>query len=145
MLQSYRGTVDALRRKLETSSDLVEPWTCFHDELASSQEFLGLGTSKDHPKLWAIVAACCRIVVGRELPVTRRALCHVRELRLWHGVCLLGPHPVAVFYFDDLDQGLAALIQDPRGHRVELLRFSCVELPPGTAPILAPRSNQHLS
>ena len=132
MPHRFQNQVETLRRKLDTSPDLLEAWDYFHEELASSEDFLLAGAVGEHPTLWSIVAAAGAKVLGRDEKPTNRALFHLPELHLWHGGCQLGGSVMAVLYFDDIDKGLAGLLRDPEGMDVDLLRFSVVPLDPGT-------------
>jgi hypothetical protein len=136
MAHPFASQAETLRNKLLHSTDLSEPWSCFHEELASSPTFLRMGVPEDYPLLWNIVAAAAAQVLGEpKLQVSGQVLVHLPELHLWHGAGLLGSHPVAVVHLDDIDKGLAGLLSSSNSLRVELMRFSVCRVPDSAAVV----------
>ena len=123
-MHRFAMQAQALRKLLEASTDVVEPWVWFQERFAGAPEFFGMGVAREHPRLWAVVRGIGSRFFGPAVAQPYdRVLAYVSELKLWHGACRLGPHATAVFYFDDIDHGLTAMLRAPSELKLQLVRF----------------------
>ena len=120
--------IEALRQSVKTASDLSVPWDLFHDRLASSSEFMALGAPSKSTTVLKMLATTASKALGASLTAVGMTSLHLKKERLWHGFCTLGGRPTVYFYFDDLEIGLAGVMDSLTGGRVELIRFTCVRL-----------------
>jgi hypothetical protein len=139
MAHPFAVQAQKLREKLQSASDIAEPWDYFHESLVSSPRFLGMGVRKENPELWKVVAFAVSEALGKPQRIGGGGfLFHLPELHLWHGTTFVAGLPLVVFYFDDLDQGVAGLLRDLATMQSSLIRFSLVPVPEGATPVLEP-------
>lgn len=120
--------IEALRQSVKTATDLSVPWELFHDRLASSSEFMAMGAPSKSTTVLKMLATTASKALGASLTAVGMTSLHLKKQRLWHGFCTLGGRPTVYFYFDDLEIGLAGVMDSLTGGRVELIRFTCVAL-----------------
>lgn len=117
-----------LKRLLQTATDLQEPSEYFWEELANDPAFLAAGKFRTNPRLQMIIEFAACHALGREQTARMLLLRRIPKLKFWHGSCLFGSMMSQVVYFDDIDQGLLTIVEDPVTAMTHYVRISTVEV-----------------
>ena len=123
-----------LKHLLQTATDLREPSDYFWEELANEPGFMAAGSLATSSRLQAIAERAATRVLGRAHPIGMTMLLHIAEHAFWHGTCVLGTKMAQVMYFDDIDQGLLTILEDPVTGMTHYVRISTVEAAAGGGP-----------
>ena len=125
-----KAKLEVLRRLLQEATDFKVPWDYFHNHLAMHQELHRRGRPKSNPALEAVLRAGVSKVFGREMVPTELMTLHLKKERFWHGLCNFGLLSGIFFYFEGVDVGLLGLSRSLGDQRIELVRFTVVEIDP---------------
>lgn len=120
-----------LKHLLQTATDLREPSEYFWEELANEPGFMAAGKLATNARLLAIAERVAGRALGRAHPVGLAMLLHITDHAFWHGSCVLGAKMAQVMYFDDIDQGLLTILEDPATGMTHYIRVSTVEAAAG--------------
>jgi hypothetical protein len=124
------GKLTELRRLLVEATDFFEVYGYFMDNFGENPELLTLGTPLQDPTFVAVLEKLGAQLLGKKASLDQPLLLHLPEQKLIHGGFLLGKFFGCVFYFEDLEKGLAAF-GSMEGGPSQIARFSLVTLPTG--------------
>lgn len=125
-----------LEESLRTATDLMEPWSLFHDEIAMRPELMELGRPGTHAMLIEMLAAGLSKVIKQPAKISDPCFFHLPEHRFWHGIARVGNRSVIAFFYERTGQGLAGLMEDLFSQQVMLVRMSMFEVPgPAAVPM----------
>lgn len=119
-----------LKRMLVEATDFFEVYGYFMDHFGEKPELLKLGEPLKDATFLEVLGKIGSQILGKKIKVTQPLLQHCREHKLIHGAFLLGNHVGCVFYFEDLEKGLAAF-GTMEGGPSQMARFALVSLPTG--------------
>lgn len=128
------ATLDRLRTALREATDFMVPWAQFHDEVAMAPAFTAASQPGQNARLDIALEAAGSKVLGRRHPISDPVFLHLEAHHFWHGACQIGPRTAIFFYFADADTGLTGIFRDLTAGKLDLVRFSLVELPAGSMP-----------
>lgn len=127
--------LDKLKAMLPTETDFNVTFTYFFDHLAEKASFMQLGKKAKNPMIRQIMTAVGKRLFGEDTAVTGLMLTLIRPARFYHGTCLVGGRMAAIFFFEDIDMGMAGI--HAHGHRMEYIRFSSTIIGEGKAIVLS--------
>ena len=119
-----------LRRLLVEATDFFAVYGFFMDNFGENPEMLKLGTELEDPTFVAVLEKIGAQILGNKARMVQPLLLRLPEQKLIHGGFMFGKHFGCVFYFEDLEKGLAAF-GSPEGGPSQIARFSLVTLPTG--------------
>lgn len=125
-----KAKLDTLRRLLKEATDLKVPWDYFHEHLAMHPELHRLGRRKTRSTLEAVLRAGVSKLYGREMVPTELLSIQLKKERFWHGLCNFGALEGIFFYFEGPDVGLLGLSRSLRDPRIDLFRFTALDVDP---------------
>jgi hypothetical protein len=130
------GKLATLKQRLLEATDFFEVYGYFMDHFGQRPELMTLGEPLRDATFVAVLEQIGARMVGEQAPITEPFLLRLGEHQLVHGAFVLGAHVGTVFYFADVDTGLAAFgAMDSEGPS-RLARFSLARLPAGKSPTL---------
>ena len=124
------GKLVDLRRLLVEATDFFAVYGFFMDHFGENPEMITLGTQLQDPTFVAVLEKIGAQILGKNARIVDPLLLHLPEQKLIHGGFVIGSHFGCVFYFEDLEKGLAAF-GSMEGGPSQLARFSLVTLPTG--------------
>jgi hypothetical protein len=124
------GKLADLRRLLVEATDFFEVYGYFMDNFGENPEMLTLGTELQDPTFVAVLEKIGSQLLGKKASIAQPLLLHLPEQKLIHGGFMLGNHFGCVFYFEDIEKGLAAF-GSIEGGPSQIARFTLETLPTG--------------
>jgi hypothetical protein len=124
-----RKLVD-LKRLLVEATDFFEVYGFFMDHFGEKPEMITLGAPLRDPTFVAVLEKIGAQILGKKATLADPVLLHLPEQKLIHGGFVLGEYFGCVFYFEDIEKGLAAF-GSMEGGPSQIARFSLVTLPTG--------------
>ena len=120
-----------LKRLLVSATDFSDVFGYFMDHFGEKPELMTLGGLHHDPAFIQVLEQLGSRVIGKKASIEQPLLLRWAEQKLVHGAFLIGDHVGSVFYFEDLEKGLAAFgAMDSKGPS-QFARFSLVALPTG--------------
>src|SRR5262249_1099815 len=116
--------LDALKDLLVRSTNFSQVLSYFFDHFGENPEFIALGERVEVPFLEAVLEQVGGEVFNRDVPVTGLVLTRLAEQRFVHGGCAVGGRLANIFYFEDVQVGLMAVILPGSPPETRLARFS---------------------
>lgn len=123
------ATLAALKLKLQTAGDFMEPWGHFHDHVAMESIHRRIGRPAVNPRLEGCLAAIAGALYKRPGAAHGTWFLHLAEHRFWHGSTTAAGRVAICFYFDDIEMGLAGFMKSLHSRQVDLARLRLVPLP----------------
>lgn len=123
------ATLAALKLKLQTSEQFMEPWEHFHDHVAMESIHRRIGRPAVNPRLAGCLAAIAGSLYKRPGAAHGTWFLHLPEHRFWHGSTTAAGRVAICFYFDDIEMGLAGFMKSLHSRGVDLARLRLVPLP----------------
>jgi hypothetical protein len=103
----------------------------FMDHFGEAPELLRLGEPWRDATFVSMLEQLGGRVVGQKARITQPLLLRLSDEKLVHGAFVLGDHVGSVFYFEDIEKGLAAFGTMESKGPSQLARFSLAELRTG--------------
>ena len=130
------GKLATLKQRLLEATDFFDVYGYFMEHFGHLPELMTLGEPLRDATFVAVLEQIGARIVGEEGSISEPFLLRLGEHQLVHGAFVLGAHVGTVFYFSDVDTGLAAFgAMDSEGPS-RLARFSLAKVPAGTTPTL---------
>lgn len=124
------GKLVDLRRLLVEATDFFEVYGYFMDNFGENPEMLTLGTELHDPTFVAVLEKIGAQLLGKKASIAQPLLLHLPEQKLIHGGFMFGSNFGCVFYFEDLEKGLAAF-GSVEGGPSQMARFALKTLSTG--------------
>ncbi len=112
-----------LKQQATAAKLLAEPWGYFFDKLAENPTFTKLGKPAKNAQLTEVLRLTYSNLNRGEVAVSVRLL-HIKEQGMWHGSGTVGGKLFAVYFFDDIQQGIASRVDDFATGRMTYTRIS---------------------
>jgi hypothetical protein len=125
------GKLATLKKRLLEATDFFEVYGYFMEHFGQEPELRTLGEPLQDPTLIAVLEQVGARTVGVRARITEPFLLRLAEHHLVHGAFVLGTHLGTVFYFADIDTGLAAFGAIDSDGPNQLARFSVAKVPVG--------------
>jgi hypothetical protein len=119
-----------LKRLLVEATDFFSVYGYFMDNFGENPEMLRLGAELKDPTFVAVLEKIGGQILGNKATLQQPLLLRLPEHKLIHGGFMFGSHFGCVFYFEDLEKGLAAF-GSMDGGPSQIARFSLTTLPTG--------------
>ena len=116
--------LDKLKEKLTHGKDFGAAWEYFMDNFGEKPEFLNLGQPARNDLVEQILSQIAVQLFARETPARELMLIHLPEKSFFHGGVVLGNKMANLFYFDDVQVGLLAVVWSLSPSETKLIRFS---------------------
>lgn len=113
-----------LKHLLQTATDLRQPSEFFWEELASEPSFMSAGKIGTSVRLQRIIERAASHVLGGEQDAGMLMLLRIPRYSFWHGSCVFDGRISQVMYFDDIEQGLLTILEDPVTGMTRYVRIS---------------------
>jgi hypothetical protein len=120
-----------LKRLLVSATDFSSVFGYFMDHFGEKPELMTLGGPHHDPIFVQVLEQLGARVIGKKAQIKQPLLLRWAEQKLIHGAFLIGDHVGSVFYFGDLEKGLAAFGSMQSQGPSQFVRFSLVSLPTG--------------
>ncbi len=120
-----------LKRLLVEATDFSSVFGFFMDHFGEQPELMTLGGQHRDPVFVQLLEQLGSRVIGKKSQIQQPLLLRWPEQKLIHGAFLIGDHVGSVFYFEDLEKGLAAFGSMNSQGPSQFARFSLVSLPTG--------------
>ncbi len=120
-----------LKQLLVEATDLSDVYGYFMDHFGQSPELMTFGEPLRDTALIDVLELIGSQVIGKKVRISQPFLLHVAEQTFIHGVFRLGDHIASVFYFEDIEKGLAAFGGLASEGPSQFMRFSLVGHPAG--------------
>lgn len=126
------ASLATLRQRLLDATDFGHAYGYFLDHFGEKPEFIEIGEPmRDAGPFKQILGHLAAKVLGKPCSVELLVLVRIREHRFIHGAFDLGSHMASVFYFEDIESGLAAFGSADASGPNHFARFSLVLAPTG--------------
>jgi hypothetical protein len=120
-----------LKKLLVNATDFSDVYAYFMDHFGQAPDLMTLGKPLRDPAFVEAIEQIGARVTGKKARITRPFLLRLAEHTFIHGAFVLGSHVGSVFYFEDIERGLAAFGALESEGPSEFARFSLVKLPTG--------------
>lgn len=131
-MNQFNEPLAALREKVLTGKDFKAIMTYFFDHCADHPGFIEIGKRIEDPKLEQLLPAVLGAARKQPTRLSNLLLIAVPHAKFIHGGFMVDGRPGTLIYFEDIDRGVAALLQRD-GKTTDFVRFSCQTL--GTSNI----------
>lgn len=143
-MKSLETHFTALRRHLSQATDLVEPWSYFHEHMSCRLDLHMRSRPRSNPMLEKVLAVCGTQALGRSQvdDEARIQALYLKKERFWHGLCLFGGLTGIFFHFEKSDTGLLGLKESLFAPQTHLVRFTLLpqESRSGFPVLVGPRA-----
>jgi hypothetical protein len=119
-----------LKRLLVEGTDFFAIYAYFMDNFGENPEMLKLGSELRDPTFVAVLEKIGAQMLENKARIEQPLLLRLPEHKLIHGGFMFGKHFGCVFYFEDLEKGLA-VFGSMEGGPSQIARFSLTTLPTG--------------
>jgi hypothetical protein len=126
--------LQTLKEKLGSAKDFGDVQNYFLDHFGEDPQFMALGEPALEPLVEATLATAVAQLCGRPEPVTQLRLLRLAEQQFLHGGFFVKGLPGSVFYFEDVQLGLATVVWSLEPPETKFVRFSARPAPPGHRP-----------
>lgn len=133
-MKQFIEHLDKLKNMLPNETKFGVTFEYFFDHLAEKSAFLELGKKAKNPVIKQIMTAVGKRMFGEETTVTGMMLTLIRAARFYHGTCFVGRRMAVIFFFEDIDMGMAGI--HAYAGRMEYIRFSSTIIGEGKAIVL---------
>ena len=116
--------LDKLKEKLTHGKDFGAAWEYFMDNFGEKPEFLNMGVRARNDLVEQILSQIAVQLFAKETPARELTLIHLPEKSFYHGGVILGSKVGNLFYFDDIQVGLLAVVWSFAPSETKLIRFS---------------------
>jgi hypothetical protein len=123
------GKLATLKQRLLEATDFFDVYGYFMEHFGQQPELVTLGVPLHDATFVAVLEQVGAQTVGERARITDPFLLRLGEHQLVHGAFVLGAHVGTVFYFADIDTGLAAFGTRDSDGPSRLARFSLARLP----------------
>jgi len=122
--------LDTLKTKMTTNDDFKETFDFFFDNFAEDPDFMESGSPVENEMLMQAAKTIARRMLGEEqVTLSNFMLMGLPDFHFFHGVGFVNRYMFNIFYFDDIDTGMAACAAFPPGNsETKMSRFTCSEL-----------------
>ena len=120
-----------LKRLLVEATEFSDVYGYFMDHFGQSLELMTFGEPLPDTTFIDVLELIGSQVIGRKARISQSFLLRVPEQTFVHGFFTLGDHIASVFYFEDIEKGLAAFGGLESEGPSQFMRFSLVEHPTG--------------
>ena len=123
-----------LKTKLQTATDFSDVFTYFFDNVSDDPEMMDRGHPVERHVLKQVLThvAQAMLLNGPRLYLKRAMLIYLPDQEFIHGPLEFKGHMANMFYFEDIDLGMLALISTPPKGDTLFARFSCKGTFPGS-------------
>jgi hypothetical protein len=122
------GLLATLKDKLLHAEKFDTVFAYFLDHFGEDPLFIAMGEPAESPMLEAVIAQLGVQVLHYRDGVTNLFLTRLADRRFIHGGGRLGDYLLTVFYFEDIQMGLACAVA-PGSEQTQYMRFSGQEIP----------------
>lgn len=127
-MNRFKDRLDTLKTKLTTEDNFSAIYDYFFTHLAEDKAFLDYGKRAKKPALKAILKTFGEYLFGEDAQVTYLMIINTRKTRFYHGSCFISGRIAGIFYFEDIEMGMAAVTMSPTSDRVEYFRFTSTHI-----------------
>ena len=117
--------LETLQEKLLDADDFYEVFNYFFDHFGENTEFLTLGEQVERPLIEQVLAQVGQHLLGASVvTIEDLLLVHVPEHNFIHGGCIINGRMGNLFYFEDIQQGLLAVLMSFGSGETQIARFT---------------------
>jgi hypothetical protein len=127
-MNRFKDHLDTLKTKLTTEDDFSAIYDYFFTHLGEDNAFLDYGKLVKKPALKAILQKFGEYLFGEDAQVTHLMIINTRKTKFYHGSCFINGRISGIFYFEDIEMGMAGVSMSPTSHRVEYFRFTSTHI-----------------
>ncbi len=127
-MNRFKDRLDTLKTKLTTGDDFGAIYDYFFTHLGEDNGFLDYGKRAKKPALKAILKKFGEYMFGEEAQVTNLMIINTRKTKFYHGSCFINGRIAGIFYFEDIEMGMAAVTMSPTSHQVNYFRFTSTHI-----------------
>lgn len=127
-MNRFKDRLDTLKIKLTTEDDFSAIYDYFFTHLGEDNAFLDYGKLVKKPALKAILKKFGEYLFGEDAQVTHLMIINTRKTQFYHGSCFINGRISGIFYFEDIEMGMAAVTMAPASDRVEYFRFTSTHI-----------------
>jgi len=121
--------IKTLKLKMATETDFDQIYSYFFTYLGENKNFLKMGQPADNELLSQVLVQIAQAVTHTEnIQLTQLMVYHLSNHDFWHGACLFNGYLATMFYFEDIDAGMLAIVGALKIGQTEIIRFSIERL-----------------
>lgn len=120
-MQPFHDQLNMLKQKLVNEEDFNVTFTYFFDHLSDDQRFIDSSKKVKHPFLKSVLKVVGKEIFNHEISITNFLLLQLPKTRFYHGSCFMHDRLAALFFFEDIDMGMACI---HLSHEVRYTRFT---------------------
>jgi hypothetical protein len=120
-----------LKQMLVEATDFSDVYGYFMDHFGEDPELMAMGERFRDPAFLQMLERLGAQVVGKKARIEQPLFLRVKEHRFVHGAFRYGDHVGCVFYFGDIEKGLAAFGSLESEGPTELARFTMAQVAKG--------------
>ncbi|MBD3421793.1 MAG: hypothetical protein GF398_16895 [Chitinivibrionales bacterium] len=116
----------SLKAKMATDADLKDIFSYFFDHYAEDPQLLEISNPVEDELLTQTLCILAEQVCGlKNVTLGSSMFLTVKGQDFIHGGCMIQNYMANIFYFKDIDAGMAAFAAFPAMNETQIARFSC--------------------
>jgi hypothetical protein len=121
--------LDTLKKKMTVNDNFKETFEFYFDHFAENPDFMQKGQPVENEKLMQAAKTIAKQILGeKKITLTNFMLMGLPDFHFYHGVGFVNQSLINIFYFEDIDTGMAAIAAFPPGSsETKISRFTCSE------------------
>lgn len=120
-----------LRTRLTHPTDYEHAFSYFLEEFGGDKDFIAMGLVDKAPGLTAVMEKIATQALGKPVKIQQAHISRVPKAAFLHGSASLGDRAAIVFYFEEINTGLMAIMPGVRG-QAEMARFKVPDFHPAS-------------
>ena len=116
--------LETLKEKLASATRFADVLDYFLTHFGEKPEFIALGERARHPFLESLIAQIGGQIFPGNVVVSHLILTRLAEQQFLHGGGVINGGLATLLYFEDVQQGLLAVVMPPPTIETKLVRFS---------------------
>ena len=120
---THKDRLEELRKQLREATEFQKVYTYFFDHLGENEEFLSNGERIDHPLLEATLKGIVETLLKKTVAPSFLFV-RVHGEPFIHGSCIVAGHLMTYFFFEDIAQGMTAVVSLSQRTKTHFIRFA---------------------
>jgi hypothetical protein len=127
-MQHYKANLETLKQMLVREDDFGVTFNYFFDHIAGDAKFLNICKPTKKPLIKKILKSMGNQLFEGGGQVTNILLVQARKSTFVHGTCFINGLMGNLFFFEDIDMGMVALLSAPGSDMVHFIRFTSTSI-----------------
>jgi hypothetical protein len=139
-MNPFKDHLETLKTKLATENNFSDIYDYFFTYLGENPKFMDYGKPVKKPELKATLKKFGEYLFeGEDVQITHFMIIQAKKTKFYHGSCFINGCIAGIFYFEDIEMGMAGVSMSHITGQTEFFRFTStriegnknVAVPPG--------------